>query len=201
MKYYAVKEGRTPGVYTTWDACSEQVTGYSGAAFKKFTNLEDADAFINSPAPSAKKTSTDITAADGPYAYVDGSFNCATNTYGFGGFLVVGNREYILQGSGNNPERSALRNVAGELDGCMAAVEKAIELRIPKLYIYYDYRGIAGWAKRQWKAKNKWTRAYQDYMAEAMKLINIKFIKVAGHTGVAGNERADKLAKAAVGIK
>lgn len=201
MKYYAVKEGKEPGVYTTWDACSEQVAGYPGAIFKRFASLEDADAFINSPTPSAKKTSSDVTDADGPYAYVDGSFNYATNTYGFGGFLVVGDREYVLQGSGNDPARANIRNIAGELDGCMAAVRKAIELRIPKLYIYYDYQGIESWATDGWKAKNKWTRAYRDYMSEAMKIINIKFIKVAGHTGVAGNERADQLAKATVGIK
>lgn len=201
MKYYAVKKGKTPGVYTTWPACSEQVTGYSGAIFKKFTNLEDADAFINGKAGAEKETSAEATDATIPYAYVDGSFNAVTNTYGFGGFLAVEGREYVLQGSGNDPKRSSLRNVAGEIDGCMAAVKKAIELRLPKLYIYYDYRGIAGWATGEWKTRNKWTRAYRDYMAEAMKLIDIKFVKVAGHTGVEGNERADKLAKAAVGIK
>lgn len=198
MKYYAVKEGKTPGVYTTWAACSEQVTGYPGAIFKQFSSLEDADAFLNG---IATKTSANETYPTGPYAYVDGSFNAKTNTYGFGGFLAIGDRECILQGSDTDPERATMRNVAGEIDGCMAAVKKAIELRIPKLSIYYDYQGIESWATGAWKAKNNWTRAYRDYMAEAMKIIDIKFVKVAGHTGVEGNERADKLAKAAVGIK
>ncbi len=31
---YAVLEGRVPGVYDTWNECSAQVTGYSGAIFK-----------------------------------------------------------------------------------------------------------------------------------------------------------------------
>lgn len=198
MKYYAVKEGKTPGVYTTWAACSEQVTGYPGAIFKHFSSLEDADAFLNG---TTTKTSANKTCPTGPYAYVDGSFNAKTNTYGFGGFLAIGDRECILQGSDSDPERATMRNVAGEIDGCMAAVKKAIELRIPKLSIYYDYQGIESWATGAWKAKNNWTRAYRDYMAEAMKIIDIQFVKVAGHTGVEGNERADKLAKAAVGIK
>lgn len=196
MKYYAVKKGKTPGVYTTWDACSEQVTGYPGAICKSFKSLEEADAFIHGT--KTKKSNEGARHADA-YAYVDGSFNSATKTYGFGGFLVIGEREYVLQGSGNDPKRAAIRNIAGEIDGCMAAVKKAIELRISKLSIYYDFQGIESWATGTWKAKNNWTRAYRDYMNEAMKIINIKFVKVAGHTGVEGNERADQLAKAAVG--
>ena len=33
MKYYAVKEGRVPGVYTTWAECEAQVKGYPGADY------------------------------------------------------------------------------------------------------------------------------------------------------------------------
>lgn len=198
MKYYAVKEGRTPGIYTTWDACSKQVTGYSGAVYKSFKNLADADAFIHD---TKAKPSDEATCPKGAYAYVDGSFNATTNTYGFGGFLAVGDHEYVLQGKGNDPKRASMRNVAGEIDGCVATVKKAIELRIPKLSIYYDYQGIESWATLAWKAKNEWTRAYRDYMIEAMKIIDIEFVKVAGHTGIEGNERADQLAKEAVGIK
>ena len=46
MKYYAVKEGRTPGVYTTWSECEAQVKGYPGADYKKFNNEEDARLFV-----------------------------------------------------------------------------------------------------------------------------------------------------------
>ena len=46
MKYYAVKQGRIPGVYTTWAECEEQVKGYPGADYKKFNNEEDAKVFV-----------------------------------------------------------------------------------------------------------------------------------------------------------
>ena len=38
MAIYAVRIGRTPGVYKTWDECKEQTQGYPGAVFKKFAD-------------------------------------------------------------------------------------------------------------------------------------------------------------------
>ena len=46
-KYYAVRAGRTPGIYTNWDACKAQVDGYSGAVYKSFKILSEAEDFIN----------------------------------------------------------------------------------------------------------------------------------------------------------
>lgn len=34
MKYYAVRKGYNPGVYTTWKECLGQVTGFKGATCK-----------------------------------------------------------------------------------------------------------------------------------------------------------------------
>ena len=35
-KYYAVKKGRKPGIYDTWDECRKQTLGFSGAVYKSF---------------------------------------------------------------------------------------------------------------------------------------------------------------------
>lgn len=45
-KYYAVKVGKTPGIYFTWADCSAQVTGYKGAKYKSFPTIEEAMVFI-----------------------------------------------------------------------------------------------------------------------------------------------------------
>ncbi|KAL2162577.1 hypothetical protein VTH06DRAFT_7491 [Thermothelomyces fergusii] len=45
QKYYAVRAGFKPGVYTTWAICRQQITGFKGAQFKSFLNYEDASAF------------------------------------------------------------------------------------------------------------------------------------------------------------
>ncbi|KAL2015012.1 hypothetical protein VTK56DRAFT_6528 [Thermocarpiscus australiensis] len=45
QKYYAVRAGHKPGVYTSWAICQQQISGYKGAQFKSFLSYEDAAAF------------------------------------------------------------------------------------------------------------------------------------------------------------
>lgn len=190
-KYYAVKKGKKPGVYRTWDECKAQTDGFSGAIFKSFKTKEEAEAFI---ADRKEDKMPQV------YAFVDGSFNVKTGVYGYGGFLFDGQDKYILSGSGDDAEMATMRNVAGEILGSMAAVEKAIELGIKELSIYYDYMGIEMWATGAWKRNKEGTVAYHEYMNSVRDKIQINFIKVKGHSGVEGNEEADILAKKAVGV-
>ena len=44
--YYAVKIGRKPQIYTSWEECQAPVTGYSGAKFKKFKEEENAKKYM-----------------------------------------------------------------------------------------------------------------------------------------------------------
>jgi ribonuclease HI len=50
-KFYAVKCGRTVGIYTTWDECKREVDGFFGAKYMKFTNRQAAEAFLNGEMP------------------------------------------------------------------------------------------------------------------------------------------------------
>ena len=46
MSFYAVANGRTVGVFTTWALCNESVKGYKTALYKKFDTTEEAEQFI-----------------------------------------------------------------------------------------------------------------------------------------------------------
>ncbi|KIW37882.1 uncharacterized protein PV06_09864 [Exophiala oligosperma] len=45
-KFYAVREGKEPGIYETWPECLSQVKGFKGAVFKTFQNLHEAQAWM-----------------------------------------------------------------------------------------------------------------------------------------------------------
>lgn len=192
-KYYAVKKGIKTGIFMTWDECRQYVEGFSGAQYKSFTSRKEAEEFLEEKKSEVQENT--------PYAFVDGSYNPATGVYGYGGFLMAEGKKYLLSGSGSDEEMSSMRNVAGEVLGSMAAIERAIELGIDSLTVYYDYMGIEMWATGAWKRNKSGTIAYHDYVQSVKDVIKLTFVKVKAHSNIEGNEEADRLAKAAVGIE
>ncbi|KAI9815791.1 MAG: hypothetical protein M1827_002187 [Pycnora praestabilis] len=46
QKYYAVQNGRVPGVYTDWPTAQDQITGWTKPKHRLFTNRSEAEAFV-----------------------------------------------------------------------------------------------------------------------------------------------------------
>lgn len=46
MKYYAVKKGRHPGIYTTWKDCQKEIDHFKDAKFKSFDAKKEALAYL-----------------------------------------------------------------------------------------------------------------------------------------------------------
>lgn len=193
QKFYAVRNGHTPGIYTTWTDCKAQVNNFSHAEYKSFATESDAKAYLNHTTAAAP-----ITMPARAIAYVDGSFD--GHNYGSGAVILLDGTEIKLTNTGANPDMAVMHNVAGEIEAARMAIKYCLDHNIPSLEIHHDYTGIAAWPNGAWKTNKPWTRDYAAYVQSARSIMQIEFIKVKGHSGDKYNNMADALARAAIGL-
>ena len=55
QKYYVVWSGKEPGIYTSWDECKAQVIGQTGARYKSFPTMQEAEEAYSKPAPESRE--------------------------------------------------------------------------------------------------------------------------------------------------
>jgi len=193
-KYYAVKRGRETGIYETWEACKEQVDGFKGAEYRSFSNLQDAEEYLNKNS-NVNESSKFI---DGLIAYIDGSYDDNIKEYGSGIYITEGENEKFIKFKGNDERFLDNNNVAGELMACVYVMNYCLKNNIKDVNICYDYEGIEKWANGTWQTKKTLTKLYKQFIDSVKDQINIKFVKVQAHSGDKGNNIADNLAKEAL---
>ncbi len=220
QKYYAVKNGKIKGVYLTWKDCQMMVSGYPNAVYKSFEEAYEAIDFLigeknnskNNIRESVKEDTISKKSIDTENknikfnedeniieAYVDGSFDASKKRYGSGGVLIKdGNIMETFSKKGENKENISMRNVAGEIEASMYAMQYCIDNGYKNLVLYFDYNGIEKWCTGEWKANKNGTKEYKKFYDGIKEKLQVKFVKVKAHTGVEYNEMADRLAKESI---
>jgi len=191
-KYYAVRKGRTPGIYQTFEEAKLQVDGFSGAEYCSFTSEEEALSYL-----AEEEVTPDLSK---PTAYVDGSFDEKTGRYSFGCVFFYEGKEYHFKKAFEPDELSSMRNVAGEIKGAGFIIYYCVNRGIKELELYYDYIGISQWYNGDWKANLYGTMKYQEFASQVKSEIDVRFHKVKSHTNNKYNDLADQLAKEALGL-
>ncbi|MDR0918618.1 MAG: ribonuclease H family protein [Oscillospiraceae bacterium] len=197
QKFYAVKRGYKTGIFNDWNVCLEHTKGFSGAEFKSFNTQAEAEAYLadedivlsDDIKPRLKKGRV--------VAFVDGSYNYETSESGLGVlFLLPDGSEIEL--SEKSRKFKEFRNIAGEILAVTRAVEWCVAKGYKKVSIFFDFTGIRSWALGKWDAKTVLTQFYKNFIDEHRNVIDMEFVKVAGHSNNIYNNRVDKLAKNAV---
>ena len=204
-KYYAIMNGRTIGIVTTWEECKNATQGFSNAQFKGFDTKEEAENYLNHnkkntvPKPSQGKVhpkkNTDY------IIYTDGSCLKNPGPGGYAAIIIDTYSKKIKEVSGGDADTT---NNRMELSAAIAALSV-----IPKqsnIVIYTDSQYMknaftSGWLKN-WKISNWKTssgsavknvdlwRSLDDLVSQ----FNIEWNWVKGHSNVEYNERCDELA-------
>lgn len=135
-------------------------------------------------------------------AYVDGSYCNKKKAFSSGVVLI--HEDKVIKEIGfkdNNPALVSMRNVAGEIKAAEYAMLWALKMGFKKLILHYDYEGVEKWCTGAWKAKKEGTIDYAYVYGRINHGLEVEFVKVKAHSGDKYNDRADRLAKDALGIK
>ena len=137
--------------------------------------------------------------------YTDGACSGNPGPGGWGAVLMYKGTKKEISGAKNNTTNNVMELTAA-LEGLkMLKFPCEVELYRDSAYLVngFNQGWIYGWQKNNWKNSSKEPVKNKEIWEEIYKLTQkhkVTFIKVKGHSGVAGNEEADRLAKQAVGI-
>ncbi len=209
MVVYAVKVGRTPGIYATWAECSAQVNGYPGAIFKKFTTLAEAQIFIGEerkvPALPPAPLLSGVTPLVAYEVWTDGSADYGKSaSYAW---VVVKNGTIVNQGGANlkaPPYDSYQGEVFGMMEGLRALLPYFSETKAtftvhcdnePVVKTLNEW-GPARTTPGMWK-NITWAEQFINMLQfitawRAKSNLTIKHVKA--HSGLEFNEYVDALA-------
>ena len=198
-KFYAVKVGRTPGVYTTWNDAKNEVNGYSGAVYKSFPTLTQAQQFIDpNYSPAVPISQPPVSRLHSIMVYTDGS---SSNNIGGYGIVQVNDNQLIKSYSGRCPGEKVTNNMAE-----LYAVWQALKIyQNSDVTIYTDSKYVIGcltewvykWLSNGWQTFNGQSVANRQLIEEILILQKDRLVTynhVKAHQGNQFNELADQLA-------
>lgn len=199
-RIYAVRKGRVPGIYHTWEECKAQVHGYSGSEYKSFLHENEAISYVNC-SPAYEKCPNEFDAYDSEViAYTDGSYH---SQKGFSyGVVIIKDNEVIhtISNKFKDTILDSFQNTAGEMMGAIAAMNWCADQGYGSMTLYYDYEGVAAWCTGAWRPKVPASIAYTKRYFDVKDRIKVNFVHVRGHSGDKFNNMADALAREALGL-
>lgn len=199
MKYYAVKVGREPGIYTSWPECQKQITSYPDAEYKSFTTLESASLYLNNVSPDKiKDNALKKWNSEGHlYIFCDGSYMASTNIYAYAYIIPQFKYQHFKRNIEFAPtnNRNELLAIRDGLEYIYSIRETDSINKLRKIVIIsdseYSVKSITVYSKK-WFDKNlniiDDTKKNLDIIKNILEMIGnmdikIEFIHTKAHTG------------------
>lgn len=211
--FYAVARGHTVGVVRTWPECQARTKGFSRAAFKKFDSMEKAEQFIQSYSASTAEPAPKRARVAGVVAYCDGaSKGNGRATAVAGSACYFEHESKVTELLYRTPGRQT--NSRAELFGAALALHATIDIEAVRLCTDSDFL-LQGMAELDTYRSNGWRISAGKKLAnpDLWRLLGalvekraaqgherVQFQHVLAHSGIAGNERADRLSVEATAL-
>ncbi|EKK20413.1 Ribonuclease HI [Fructilactobacillus florum 8D] len=214
-KYYAVKNGRKPGIYLTWSAAERQVKGFANAQYQSFSTEATARAYLGAELgkiPSQQNQSATKETRPAILVFTDGGSRNHGNVRG--GHVKQSDPAawaYLIDFKGQqHADTDGTLGATNNQMEIMALIQALRWLVINDLQQYQigvisDSRYVlgaikqgwlAGWKRRGWQRSNgelKNKTLWQQLEQELQHFQHIQFGWTKGHATNRGNVYVDKL--------
>lgn len=210
-KFYAVKKGKKPGIYLTWDEAKTQVNGFSGAQYKSFKTKSEAEEFMN--LKSTKKMIKSAGNSSHIQLFSDGGSRNHGNKKGqhvkdndkaAWAYLIIKDGKKKSDSAGERGATNNKMEVLGLVNALRYVLSQGwenepIDAILDSKYVLNSItkHWLAGWKRRGWKKsdgtviKNK---AEFMQLAELLpKFSRLSFSWTKGHAINEGNNFVDEL--------
>ena len=211
-KFYAVRKGKKPGIYSTWDECKNQVNGFPGAEYKSFKTQSEAKAYMGLSQP-AKKVAPKMAKSGSITLYSDGGSRNHGNKLGqhvkdddqaAWAYLILRNGKKYYASDGEFGATNNKMEVLGLVNALQYIIDQgwqneSIDAILDSKYVLDSItKGwLNSWRRRGWKKsdgtviKNKNEFMQLSALLGQFKHLNFKWTK--GHADNSGNNFVDKL--------
>lgn len=222
MKFYAVRKGRKPGIYSTWSECEAQVKGFPQAEYKSFRQRADAESYLQGNEVSNLKKKSPSSAVQSGWKdpdillFTDGGSRNHGNHAGdhvhaddkAAWAFLIRRDGHNVRGTGgeygatnNRMELMALKNALKVL-GQRGWNHEKINATLDSRYVLQaiQKKWLQSWKRNGWRKSSGEPVANQELWQEIDRLLpyfpQIKFIWTKGHADNKGNVIVDQMLNA-----
>jgi len=197
-KVYAVKNGKVPGIYDSWEEAKHQVYGFPSAMFKSFISKDEAMAYMNTGQflSDSDVDYTSLVNSGERVLFADGSGNYADGRGGYAAISIFGDSFISVNGGALDTTNNKM-----EIASCIAAIGLVPEwgkayLFTDSMYCVSAILNMSEYKRMRWAKKGKPIVNAKELqsMDFAMRGKTIIPVWVRGHNGNPMNEECDRLA-------
>lgn len=209
--FYAVRNGRTPGIYTTWDDARKQIYRFGSPEYKKFATEAEAQAFMDNPQDASEDEPSLVCFTDGS-AINNGSRHCkASWAVVWPDHPLFDSAAPILgtERTNNRAEYTAVIKAFEIADTIDPTLTMPLHVHTDSMLLKNSLvQWLPGWKKKNWVKSDKKPVLNADLLQILdghMQRRRIKVTHVKAHTGgstweAIHNDKADRMARVATAL-
>ncbi|BDR59065.1 viroplasmin family protein [Xylocopilactobacillus apicola] len=210
-KFYAVYQGRRPGIYDNWPDAEKQVKGFSNGDYRGFNDLISAKEYLKkchaSPVISVEDALDlmDLTKEqtfDEVFAFTNGGYDRTNNVCAWGAILLTRKLNGKLEQNNFShvidQAQIQVSSLAGEIQAAISAIGWAVKQNYKSITIFYSYPGLGNWATGVWRPLKAESKKYVEFLSLQPTDFKINFRKLPARSRFKYRVQVKQLAQAAL---